>query len=49
MHTICPTRVAIDMLNSEVREAAVARPGAGNGAPAADPADEAISSGPDEG
>jgi trk system potassium uptake protein len=31
VHTICPTRVAIDMLEAEVREAA-ARMGAGRGA-----------------
>lgn len=31
VHTICPTRVAIDMLNSEVREAAGAGGGGENG------------------
>ena len=39
VHTICPTRVAIDMLNSEVREAA-GKAGSGNGAAAAAPAAE---------
>ena len=31
VHTICPTRVAIDMLIGEVREAAADGPAAGNG------------------
>lgn len=39
VHTICPTRVAIDMLNSEVREAA-GRAGATNGGTTADPEGE---------
>jgi trk system potassium uptake protein TrkA len=39
VHTICPTRTAIDMLNDEVRQAA-ARAG-GNGGAAAAPADPA--------
>ena len=41
VHTICPTRVAIDMLTSEVREAA-ARSGGSRTDEAADPADEAM-------
>ena len=46
VHTICPTRVAIDMLTSEVREAAATGSDGGNGA-AADPADKIVSSGPE--
>jgi trk system potassium uptake protein len=34
VHTICPTRSAIDMLNSEVREAAERANGSGSGAAA---------------
>jgi trk/ktr system potassium uptake protein len=52
VHTICPTRVAIDMLTSEVREAA-SRAGGANGGPAADsPAEDSATAGaggPDEG
>lgn len=40
VHTICPTRVAIDMLNGEVREAAAGRAGTREGA--GDPAEAAM-------
>jgi trk system potassium uptake protein TrkA len=40
VHTICPTRVAIDMLEREVREAAQRMNGGGGGAVDAEDADE---------
>jgi trk system potassium uptake protein TrkA len=38
VHTICPTKVAIEMLEGEVREAAKKHPGAGSQAQATGPA-----------